>query len=255
MEITDRDGVRTVTFDRPDALNTLTTENAAELADVLSRADPAELDAVVLTGEGRAFSAGGDLESIAAFEETPAEAYERIDDTFGRLAEEALGCRVSVVARVNGDAIGAGMAVVGLSDFAYAADDARFSAAFVRIGLIPDTGGTVLLPRLVGLRAAKELAFTGRFFDAEEAAELGLINEAVPENDLDDRIEELLGVLRERPTRTIGMAKRAIHANMGRGVGEALDYESVVQSQALGTDEHREGLSAFLEEREPEFQS
>lgn len=255
MEITEHDSVRTVTFDRPDALNAFTTENAAELADVLAESDPVELDAIVLTGKGRAFSAGGDLESIAAFEETPAEAYERIDDTFGRLAEEALDCRVPIVARVNGDAIGAGMAIVALSDFAYAVDAARFSAAFVRVGLIPDTGGTFLLPRLVGLRAAKDLAFTGRFFGAEEAAELELINGTVPEDDLDDRIDELLETLRERPTRTIGMAKRAIHANLGRGIGEALDYENAVQSQAMGTDEHREGVSAFLEDRDPAFQS
>ncbi|MCH7660626.1 MAG: enoyl-CoA hydratase/isomerase family protein [Euryarchaeota archaeon] len=255
MQITDEAGVRQVTFDRPDVLNAFTTETAAELADILAEANPAELDAVVLTGEGRAFSAGGDIESMAAREETPEEAYERIDETFGRLAEEALSCRVPIVARVNGDAVGAGMALVALTDFAYAVESARFSAAFVRVGLIPDTGGTFLLPRLVGLRAAKDLAFTGRFFDGAEAAELGLINEVVSENELDDRIDDLLTVLKSRPTRTIGMAKRAMHANLGRGIGEALDYENVVQSQAYATQEHGEGIAAFLEDRTPEFQS
>lgn len=255
MQITDEVGVRRVTFDRPDVLNAFTTETAAELADILAEANPAELDAIVLTGEGRAFSAGGDIESMAAREETPEEAYERIDGTFGRLAEEALSCRVPIVARVNGDAVGAGMALVALTDFAYAVESARFSAAFVRVGLIPDTGGTYLLPRLVGLRAAKDLAFTGRFFDGAEAAELGIVNEVVSENELDDRINDLLDVLRKRPTRTIGMAKRAMHANLGRGIGEALDYENVVQSQAYATQEHGEGIAAFLEDRTPEFQS
>jgi enoyl-CoA hydratase/carnithine racemase len=255
MQITDESGVRRVTFDRPEVLNAFTTDTAAELADVLAEADPTELDAIVLTGEGRAFSAGGDIESMAAREETPEEAYERINDTFGRLAEEALSCRVPIVARVNGDAVGAGMALVALTDFAYAVEEARFSAAFVRVGLIPDTGGTFLLPRLVGLRAAKDLAFTGRFFDSEEAAALGLVNEVVAENELDDRIDELLDVLRERPTRTIGMAKRTMHANLGRGFEEALDYENVVQSQAYATQEHGEGVAAFLEDRDPAFDS
>lgn len=255
MQITDEAGVRRVTFDRPDVLNAFTTDTAAELADVLADSDPTELDAVVLTGEGRAFSAGGDVESMAAREETPEEAYERIDGTFGRLAEEAMSARVPIVARVDGDAIGAGMAIVALSDFAYAVDSARFSAAFVRVGLIPDTGGSFLLPRLVGLRAAKDLAFTGRFFDAEEAAELGIVNEVVAEDALDDRIDDLLATLEERPTRTIGLAKRAMHANLGRGFEEALDYENVVQSQAYATQEHGEGVAAFLEGREPEFDS
>lgn len=255
MQVTDEAGVRWVTFDRPDSLNAFTTETAAELADVLAEADPVELDAIVLTGEGRAFSAGGDIESMAAREETPEGAYERIDETFGRLAEEAMSSRVPIVARVNGDAVGAGMAIVALSDFAYAIDSARFSAAFVRIGLIPDTGGTFLLPRLVGLRVAKDLAFTGRFFDAAEAAELGIVNEAVEEGALDGRIDDLLATLEERPTRSIGLAKRAMHANLGRGFAEALDYENVVQSQAYATQEHGEGVAAFLEDREPDFDS
>lgn len=255
MQITDEAGVRRVTFDRPDVLNAFTTDTAAELADVLADCDPTELDAVVLTGEGRAFSAGGDVESMAAREETPEEAYERIGETFGRLAEEAMSCRVPVVARVDGDAIGAGTAIVALSDFAYAVDSARFSAAFVRVGLIPDTAGSFLLPRLVGLRAAKDLAFTGRFFDAEEAAELGIVNEIVAEDALDERIDDLLATLEERPTRTIGLTKRAIHANLGRGFEEALDYENVVQSQAYATQEHGEGVAAFLEGRDPEFDS
>ncbi|MCL7416345.1 MAG: enoyl-CoA hydratase-related protein [Halalkalicoccus sp.] len=255
MQITDEAGVRTITFDRPDALNAFTTDTAAELAAELAESDPTEQDAIVLTGKGRAFSAGGDIESMATREETPEEAYERIDETFGRLAEEALSCRVPIVARINGDAVGAGMAIVALTDFAYAVESARFSAAFVRVGLIPDTGGTFLLPRLVGLRAAKDLAFTGRFFDAREAADLGIVNEVVAEDELDARIDDLLDTLRKRPTRTIGLAKRTIHANLGRGFEEALDYENVVQSQAYGTQEHGEGVDAFLEDRDPDFQS
>ena len=253
MDVTDEDGIRTVTFDRPEVMNAFTPEIAEELAEVLAEADPADHDAVVLTGEGDAFSAGGDIQSMAEREETPDEAYERVGETFGRVVEEALSANVPVVAKVNGDAVGAGLAVAAVSDFAYAAESATFSCAFVRVGLIPDTGGSFLLPHLVGLRTAKRLAFTGEFFGAEAAAEMGLVNEVHPDDELDAAVADLLDTLRKRPTKTIGLAKRAIHENLGRGWREAMDYENLVQSQAYATPEHAEGVSAFLEGRDPEF--
>ncbi|WP_276301295.1 enoyl-CoA hydratase/isomerase family protein [Halorussus lipolyticus] len=254
MEITDDDGVRTVTFDRPEVMNAFTPEIAAELAEVFADANPEELDAIVLTGEGDAFSAGGDIQSMAEREENTEEAYERVTETFGRVVEEALSADVPIVAKVNGDAVGAGLAVTAVSDFAYAAESATFSCAFVRVGLIPDTGGSFLLPRLVGLRTAKRLAFTGEFFGASEAAEMGLVNEVHPEDELDAAVSDLLDTLRKRPTKTIGLAKRAIHENLGRGWREAQDYENMVQSQAYDTPEHEEGVAAFLEGREPDFE-
>jgi 2-(1,2-epoxy-1,2-dihydrophenyl)acetyl-CoA isomerase len=254
MEITDDDGVRTVTFDRPEVMNAFTPEIAAELAEVFAEADPGEQDAIVLTGEGEAFSAGGDIQSMAEREENTEEAYERVTETFGRVVEEALAADVPIVAEVNGDAVGAGLAVTAVSDFAYAAESATFSCAFVRVGLIPDTGGSFLLPRLVGLRTAKRLAFTGEFFGAAEAVEMGLVNEVHPEDELDAAVADLLDTLRKRPTKTIGLAKRAIHENMGRGWREAQDYENMVQSQAYDTPEHEEGVAAFLEGRDPEFE-
>ena len=254
MHVSDDDGVRTVTFDRPEVMNAFDLEVAEELADTIAECDPDEHDAIVLTGEGGVFSAGGDIQAMAEREETTDEAYERVTETFGRVVEEALSARVPVVSKVNGDAVGAGLAVAAVSDFAYAAESATFSCAFVRVGLIPDTGGTFLLPRLVGLRTAKQLAFTGEFFGAEAAAEMDLVNEAVPDDELDETVEDLLDTLRKRPTKTIALAKRAIHENVGRGWQEALDYENVVQSQAYDTAEHEEGVAAFLEGRDPEFE-
>lgn len=253
MKTTTADGVLHLTFDRPESMNAFDSETAIELADTIESADPTEHDAVVLTGEGEAFSAGGDIEAMAEREETPRKAYERVNETYGRLAESMFACPVPVVAKVNGDAVGAGLAVTALSDFAYAVDDARFSCAFVHVGLVPDTGGSYLLPRLVGLRAAKRLAFTGEFFDSEEAADLGLITEAVPAEQLDERVSELLETLAERPTETIALAKQAIHGNLGRQWDDALDYETMLQIQAYGTDAHEEGVSAFLDDREPKF--
>ena len=253
MHVDESDGVLRITFDRPDVLNAFSTDTAVELAGHVVSADPDDHHAVVLTGDGDAFSAGGDIEAMAERRETPQDAYERIGETFGRVVEAMLECPVPIVAKVNGDAVGAGLAIVALSDFAYAVPDARFSCAFVRVGLIPDTGGTFILPQLVGLRTAKQLAFTGEFFDAERAAELDLINEAVAADELDDRVDELLETLSRRPTLTIGLTKQAMHENLGRGWSAALDYENLLQVQAYSSDDHEEGVSAFLEGRKPEF--
>ncbi|WP_049927097.1 enoyl-CoA hydratase/isomerase family protein [Halopiger goleimassiliensis] len=253
MHVERTDDVLELTFDRPGAMNALTRETVTELADRIEAASPDEYDAVVISGEGEAFSAGGDLEMLAETPESPQQAYAEVTETFGRLVEAMLESPVPIVAKVNGDAVGAGLAVVALSDIAYAAEDATFSCAFVRVGLIPDTGGTFMLPHIVGLRAAKKLAFTGEFFDAERAAELDLINDAVPANELDDRVAETVDRLGRRPTDVIGMMKQAMHENMARHWSEALDYENTLQVQARFSDSHEEGVAAFLEDREPDF--
>ncbi|WP_435552547.1 enoyl-CoA hydratase/isomerase family protein [Natrinema sp. CGMCC1.2065] len=253
MRITDDDGVLRLTFDRPDALNAITGEAAVELADAIEDATPAEYDAIVLTGAGDAFSAGGDLEMLAETPDTSQDAYEEVTASFGRAVEAMLECRVPIVAKVNGDAIGAGLSLVAVSDIAYAAEDATFSCAFVRVGLVPDTGGTVMLPHIVGLRAAKELAFTGEFFDAERAADLELVNETVPADELDARVADTVDALAAGPTETIGLMKQAMHENLGRSWDDALDYENLLQSQARTSEAHEEGVAALLEDREPEF--
>jgi len=254
MQTHDDDGVLRLTFDRPDTRNALTTETAIELADTIDAATPTAYDAIVITGAGDVFSAGGDLEAIAEFPESPRAAYEEVTETFGRVVEAMLACPVPIVAKVNGDAIGAGLSIVALSDLAFAAADARFSCAFVKIGLLPDTGGTVMLPQIVGLRAAKRLAFTGEFFDADRAAALELINEAVPADDLDDLVAETVEQLATGPTATIGLMKQAIHENLGRSWKDGLEYETLLQGQARLSEAHREGVSARLEGREPEFE-
>ncbi len=247
MQIKDDDDVRTITFDRPEALNAFTPSAAVELADAIAGTSAEDHDAIVLTGEGDAFSAGGDLQAMSEREETANEAFDRVQETLGRVVEEALTTRVPIVAKVNGDAVGAGLAVTAVSDFAYAVDSASFSCAFARVGLVPDTGGTFLLPRLVGLRTAKRLALTAEFISAAEAADIGLINEAVPDGELDATVADLIETLRKRPTATLGLTKRAIHENMGRYWQEALDHELLTQSLAYSTPEHEDGVNAFLE--------
>lgn len=250
----DDGAVRRITFDRPESYNAMTGTVARDLADALTDLDPTDHDAAVITGEGEAFSAGGDIEAMAERDESPSEAYDRVRETLGRVAEAVLTAPVPVVAKVNGDAVGAGMALAAAADFAYAAESARFGASFVNVGLIPDLGGTAILPRLIGLRKTKELAFTGRLISAEEAAAFDVVNETVPDEDLDDRVDSLLDTLGDRPTETIALAKRAIHDNLGRSWQDGLEREAHFQTLAYGTDAHAEGVDAFLSERPPEFE-
>ena len=124
MDVTTVDGQLRITFDRPESMNAFTAEAAQEVASAVEGASIEDHDAVVLTGEGEAFSAGGDIQSMAEREETPRAAYDRVYETFGRVVEAMLDCRVPIVAKVNGDAVGAGLAITALSDFAYAGEDA-----------------------------------------------------------------------------------------------------------------------------------
>ena len=245
--------VHTISFDRPDAKNALTADAAAELVDALEAAGEADARAVVLTGDGDAFCAGGDIEAMAARDETPGEADDRVRETLSELIETLLTLPLPVIAKVNGDAVGAGTNVAAACDFVYATEDARFGEVFGNVGLIPDSGGTFLLPALVGLRTAKELTMTGRLFDATEAAEMDLINRAVPADDLDSEVADLLETLDRKPTETLGLTKRGLHENIGRPFRDALEREAYLQVLAYGSDAHETGVEAFRNDERPDF--
>lgn len=250
-EIEDR--VQTTTFDRPESKNAFTAAAARQLVEAIEHAKKNSVRALVLTGEGDAFSAGGDLEEMAAREETPNEAYQRYQETLNAMIEGILTAPFPVIARVNGDAIGAGTNVAAACDFVIADEEARFGEVFINVGLIPDSGGTFILPALVGLRTAKELAMTGEIFDAGKAEELGVINEAVPGEELDDAVADLLQTLGRKPTETLGLTKRGFHKNIGSSSGDALDTEAALQVLCYGSEAHEEGVEAFLEDRHPDF--
>ncbi|MFB6254378.1 MAG: enoyl-CoA hydratase/isomerase family protein [Halobacteriaceae archaeon] len=246
MKTNIRNDICYITFDRPQAKNAFNEEAATKLASEISSVSPKEISAIVLTGKGDAFSAGGDIETMAKREETSAEAYTRI--------QEMLTAELPIIAAVNGDAVGAGLSIVLLCDFAYAAESARFGASFINVGLIPDMGASILLPQIIGLRKTKELVFTGKLIDGEEAATIGLINECVPEPQLDDKIDQVTTRLRNLPTQNIGLAKQALHENIGRQLRDGLDHEAHLQTLAYDTQGHKEGVNAFLEGRDPNFE-
>jgi len=247
------DRVHTISFDRPGTKNSFTDTAATELVDALDAAEAADARAAVITGDGDAFCAGGDIDAMAEREETPGESYERVRSTLNAVIESILTVPVPVIANVNGDAVGAGTNIAAACDFAYADNDARFGEVFANVGLIPDSGGTFLLPALVGLRAAKELTMTGRLFDATEAAEMDLINRAVPGDELSDAVADLLDTLDRKPTETLGLTKRGIHENIGRPFRDALEREAHLQTLAYGSDAHDIGVNAFLQDNRPDF--
>lgn len=247
MDVTDADGVRTITLNRPAVRNALTPDLVVELAEAVEEANPDKHDAIVITGAGETFCSGGDINAMAERDWPADERSTLVAETFGRLATAMLEADVPIVARVNGDAVGAGLALVALCDIAIATDDARFNAGFARVGLIPDAGGTFLLPAMIGLRSAKRLALTAAFVNAEEAAELDLIDEVVRSDDLDEALVQTLDRLRRLPTETLGRIRRAIHQNLGRTYEDGLRNEAFWQAEAYATEAHREGVRSFLE--------
>lgn len=247
-------GVLTLTLSRPDARNAMNLELIQALVAALSEAssDPA-VRCVVLTGDGKAFCAGGDIKDMLERAGKAVATKERLQGGLNRIAQLIWHMEKPVVAKVNGDATGAGMDLVLVCDLAYAADHARFGASFVRVGLIPDTGGTHTLPRRVGLHRAKELVFLGDLIPADEAERLGIINRAIPADQLDEQVASVAARLANGPTKTIGLAKRALHKGAAASFDEALEHEAYAQGFCFTTEDHQEAARAFVEKRDARF--
>lgn len=251
----DRGAVAILTLNRPAKLNALSNELLAALADSL---DSVELDravrVVVMTGAGRAFSAGAD---IAAFrphlEAGPAEAIAHFMRPGHRLTRRVESFSKPIIAAVNGLAYGGGCELVESTHIALAADSATFSKAEVNIGIIPTFGGTQRLPRNIGRKAAIELILSGRTFDAAEAARLGLVNRVVPAADLLDEAIALANVLASKPPLTLAAALTAIYRGMDAAIDDGLAIEEAAFARIVQTHDAREGVAAFLEKRAPRF--
>lgn len=242
--------VATITLRRPERFNAINAAMHRELAVALRQATRDGARALVLTGDGKAFCSGIDLKEVGM---TPGRIDDLVRATFNRLALSLRELPMPVIAAVNGVAAGAGASLALCCDLRVCSDRASFMQAFVRIGLVPDTGSTWLLPHLVGISRALELAWTGDPVDAEAAVAMGMASEVVPHDELAAVATERARRLASMPTRAIAMTKHAMYRALTSTFADALEHEAQLQQQAVLTDDHREGIVAFFEKREPSF--
>ena len=250
------EGVAEITLNRPDALNSLNTEMAAQLREALARADAdGTVRAVLLAAEGRAFCAGQDLEEVKPRPgEPPLDLARIVDENYNPIIRALRGIEKLVVCAVNGAAAGAGANLALACDLVLASDKASFLQAFQAIGLVPDSGGTYLLPRLVGLPRAAAMMYLGERVRAADAHGMGMIYRVVPHDDLRREARELARQLATRPTRGLGLTKRALGRSLLSDLDAQLDLERDLQGEAGRSEDYAEGVQAFLEKREPRFQ-
>ncbi len=246
------DGVLTITLNRPDALNAFTVEmKEALLAAFKDAARNKEVRVVILTGAGRAFSAGQDLK-----ERQGPDAGDLGTELRTRYNPIILAMRrleKPIIGAINGVAAGAGISIAIACDILIASDKASFMEAFGRVGLVPDTGSSWFLPRLIGPARAAEMMFTADSVDAATAERIGLVNRVVPADKLMDEANALAVRLAGAAPIALALAKRALNRALNSNLEDALEFEAQLQSIAGRSEDHKEGVAAFVEKRPPNF--
>ena len=256
-----KENVAIITLNRPERLNALNVQMRQELFSALDDVDKDdEMRVLVLTGAGRGFCSGGDVGGMVG-------STERGTDTTGGTEEMRQGpprgigimmlklqkMQKPTIAMVNGVALGAGFDLALACDLRVGSEDARFVNGFIRIGLSPVEGGTWLYPRVMGLGKALEYLFTGDFMEAKEAERLGVLNRLVPADELEKETMSLARKLADGPPIAMRVTKRQVYEGLGVDFETALQMIAASQSIALGSEDHKEGVTAFREKRQPKF--
>ncbi len=246
------DGVLTLTLNRPDKLNAIDFELLDALTDALEGAKTdAATRAILLKGGGRVFCAGADIGQMV--DRTPAE-WEEIVDHYLDPIRAIVSLDKPVIARCHGNVVGGGLGLALASDFRVGAVGSRYCTPFVKLALAGcDMSAGYFLPRLVGLGRATDMMMTARFVEAEEAERIGLISRLVPEAELDTAVDELAQQLAAGAPRTTAFTKRAIRRSLDNDMAGEFDYEIFAQVQCLQSEDHKEGVAAFMERRAPKF--
>lgn len=240
-----------ITINRPEVMNALNVDVRKE---ILLALDDAESDpcvrAVVITGAGeKAFSAGADIRMFQTMNAVDAKAYLQISKGASKRIESF---PKPVIAAVNGYAIGGGLEIAMSCDVIVASENARFGQSEINVGIIPGVGGTQRLPRIIGLKKAKEMIFTGDLIDSNKALEIGLVNSVVPQGDLNRSVESLVEKIVSKSPLILRLAKEALNSSAA-GLSTGLDYESALFALCFSSYDQKEGASAFLEKRKPAF--
>ena len=249
--LTERDGaVLTITLNRPEVFNAFNAALHAGLRDALEQAAAADVRAVVITGAGRGFCAGQDLKE---FQEMPESIQERLERTYHPNIRAIRSLEKPVIAAVNGPCAGAGLSLAAACDIRIASDAATFVPGFIGIGLIPDSGGSWFIHRLLGFARAFDWMTTNKRLTAAEAEAWGLVAEVVEADRLAAHVAEVAATFATLPTKAIGMTKRLFDHAYDATLEEQLALEAELQQAATQTADFAEGVQAFLEKREPRF--
>jgi 2-(1,2-epoxy-1,2-dihydrophenyl)acetyl-CoA isomerase len=250
------ENIATLTLNRPERLNSFTIKMGDTEFPRLFREiqDNDDVKVLIITGAGRAFCAGVDVGDLSSGNLTSPKLsrHERLQ-AVGAFALSLYKLEKPVIAAINGITAGAGVSIALVSDIRIASDNAKFSMAFVKRGIIPDSGATFVMPRLIGTGKSFELMYTGDTIDAREAERIGLVNRVVPHDKLMDETMTLSRKLAKSPSLTLAQIKRAIHSGLINDLEQQLYFESYALNYCLKTDDFQEGVKSFMEKREPRF--
>ena len=248
------DGVFTITLNRPDTLNAFNDRMIRETTTAFKNAGKnADVRVVVLTGAGRGFSSGQDLKDMQGRDEAISIG-DHLRHGYNKLISTMLKLEKPIIGSINGVAAGAGCSVALATDIRIASHKASFIQVFSNVGLVPDSGSTWILPRLIGYARAYQMAITAEKIKAEQALAWGLVNEVVPADQLPEITSAWANRLATGATQAFGLTKRAMRRGLTSSLNEALEYEAYLQDIASETDDHKEGINAFLEKRKATFQ-
>lgn len=245
----------TIVLNRPEKLNALSPALIRELLDsVRLAAENSDLRVIVITGAGRAFSAGGDIEEdlIPVSRMSPRQWKSYIQD-FCEVIKRIYFMEKPTLAAINGIVVGGGLDLAMACDIRVASDQAKFGHGYTNMGIISDMGGNYFLPRLIGLGKAKYFAFTGDFISAREAASFGLVEKVFPHDEFESAVSSFAEKIAERPTAALILTKEAMHKSLNMDLDTSLDYSLNLQSALLDSEDLKEAISAFLEKRKPNF--
>ncbi|WP_026639372.1 2-(1,2-epoxy-1,2-dihydrophenyl)acetyl-CoA isomerase PaaG [Bordetella petrii] len=246
-------GIARLTFNRPDKLNSFTAAMHGEVADALARVEAEGARVLVITGAGRGFCAGQDLNERQVSNGVPPDLGETVDKYYAPLVRRLQALPMPVLVGVNGVAAGAGANLALAGDIVIAKESASFIQSFCKLGLIPDTGGTYALPRLVGRARAMGLALLGDKLSARQAQDWGLIWQCVPDDEFNATLERLAAHFAAAPTRGLAGAKQALNASLQNDLSTQLDLERDLMRELGRSADYAEGVAAFLGKREPQF--